>query len=103
MRAKPTKMSRAISLLKAKPHSGSSTYFFTSEESRLSHSKPVGPPKGLLKSLKRPAHTAESPSGSLRTASNGRREFGSGDAFFIPKGFVGSWITMEPSAKHFVI
>jgi uncharacterized protein YdeI (YjbR/CyaY-like superfamily) len=34
--------------LKAKPHRGSSTYFFTSEESRLSHSKPVGPPKGLL-------------------------------------------------------
>jgi hypothetical protein len=42
MRAKPTKMSRASSLLKAKRHSGSSTYFFTLEESRLSRSKPWG-------------------------------------------------------------
>ena len=31
------------------------------------------------------------------------REFSAGDAFFVPKGFVGRWVTIEPSSKHFVI
>lgn len=32
----------------------------------------------------------------------GRLEFGPGEAFVIPKGFAGKWITIEPSAKIFL-
>ncbi|MGF0313363.1 cupin domain-containing protein [Rhodococcus sp. IEGM1428] len=31
-----------------------------------------------------------------------RREFGSGQAFFVPKEFRGTWETIEPSKKFFV-
>lgn len=30
-----------------------------------------------------------------------RREFGSGDAFYVPAGFAGTWETIEPSTKYF--
>ena len=33
----------------------------------------------------------------------GRLEFGTGAAFMIPKGFAGAWITLEPSAKLFLM
>ncbi|WP_198083830.1 cupin domain-containing protein [Variovorax sp. E3] len=32
-----------------------------------------------------------------------RREFVAGEAFFVPRGFAGTWLTLEPSSKHFVI
>ncbi|MFJ3697261.1 cupin domain-containing protein [Streptomyces sp. NPDC090052] len=32
----------------------------------------------------------------------GRREFGAGQAFFVPRGFSGSWITIEESQKVFI-
>ncbi|MDW5593403.1 cupin domain-containing protein [Conexibacter stalactiti] len=32
----------------------------------------------------------------------GRREFGAGDAFFVPRSFSGTWETLEPSEKIFV-
>jgi uncharacterized cupin superfamily protein len=32
----------------------------------------------------------------------GRMEFGPGEGFVIPKGFVGEWITLEPAAKIFL-
>lgn len=31
-----------------------------------------------------------------------RREFGPGDAFFVPRSFIGSWETVEPSTKYFI-
>lgn len=31
-----------------------------------------------------------------------RREFGAGEAFVVPKGFRGTWETVEPSRKYFV-
>ncbi|WP_309066133.1 cupin domain-containing protein [Microbacterium sp.] len=31
-----------------------------------------------------------------------RREFGAGEAFVVPKGFRGTWETIEPSRKYFV-
>jgi uncharacterized cupin superfamily protein len=35
-------------------------------------------------------------------AAGGRREFGPGEAFVVPRGFRGSWETLEPSVKYFV-
>ncbi|WP_217702974.1 cupin domain-containing protein [Microbacterium tenebrionis] len=35
-------------------------------------------------------------------AEGGRREFGAGDAFVVPRGFRGTWETIEPSRKYFV-
>ncbi|MFJ3778985.1 cupin domain-containing protein [Streptomyces sp. NPDC090075] len=32
----------------------------------------------------------------------GRREFCAGDVFFVPKGFRGTWETLEPSRKFFI-
>jgi uncharacterized cupin superfamily protein len=32
----------------------------------------------------------------------GRAEFGAGEAFFIPRGFAGDWVTIEPTSKIFV-
>ncbi|WP_408897740.1 cupin domain-containing protein [Nocardioides sp. R1-1] len=32
----------------------------------------------------------------------GRREFRAGEAFFVPKGFCGTWETVEPATKVFV-
>jgi uncharacterized cupin superfamily protein len=31
-----------------------------------------------------------------------RIEYGAGEAFVIPKGFAGEWVTLEPSAKIFL-
>jgi hypothetical protein len=32
----------------------------------------------------------------------GRREFKAGDAFIVPKGFVGEWVTIEPATKMYL-
>jgi uncharacterized protein len=32
----------------------------------------------------------------------GRKEFSAGQAFFVPQGLAGDWITVEPSAKVFI-
>jgi uncharacterized cupin superfamily protein len=32
----------------------------------------------------------------------GRREFKAGDGFIVPKGFVGEWVTIEPSTKIYL-
>jgi uncharacterized cupin superfamily protein len=31
-----------------------------------------------------------------------RREFGPGDSFIVPKGFVGEWVTLETATKVFI-
>ena len=35
-------------------------------------------------------------------AEGARREFAAGESFFIPAGFAGRWVTVEPSEKIFV-
>ena len=38
------------------------------------------------------------------TASDGTAcEFAAGDAFVVPAGFTGTWETLEPARKHYVI
>ncbi|HGW4869708.1 TPA: cupin domain-containing protein [Pseudomonas aeruginosa] len=32
----------------------------------------------------------------------GRKDFKAGDAFFVPLGFSGVWLTLEPSSKIFI-
>ncbi|MEQ1123170.1 cupin domain-containing protein [Acinetobacter seifertii] len=32
----------------------------------------------------------------------GRKDFKAGEAFFVPKGFSGKWLTIEPSSKIFI-
>lgn len=39
---------------------------------------------------------------AIRDREGNRIEFGSGEAFLVPKGFVGQWITVEPASKMFV-
>lgn len=39
---------------------------------------------------------------ALIDADGRRREFGAGEAFFVPRGFSGVWETLEPSQKIFV-
>lgn len=39
---------------------------------------------------------------ALIDADGGRRDFKTGDAFFVPRGFTGTWLTLEPSSKIFV-
>lgn len=39
---------------------------------------------------------------ALVDQSGARRVFRAGDAFFVPRGFSGSWETLEPSSKIFV-
>jgi uncharacterized protein len=39
---------------------------------------------------------------ALVDVDGGRREFGAGEAFFVPRGFRGTWLTLEPSSKIFV-
>ncbi len=39
---------------------------------------------------------------ALVDVDGGRREFGAGTTFFVPKGFRGTWVTIEPSSKIFV-
>lgn len=34
--------------------------------------------------------------------SGARREFSAGAGFVVPKGFVGDWVTLEPSSKYFI-
>ncbi|MER5686348.1 cupin domain-containing protein [Streptomyces sp. NPDC002205] len=38
---------------------------------------------------------------ALVDTEGGRREFGAGDVFFVPRGFRGTWHTLEPSRKFF--
>jgi uncharacterized cupin superfamily protein len=39
---------------------------------------------------------------ALVDSAGGRREFGAGEAFVVPRGFRGTWETLEPSRKYFV-
>jgi uncharacterized cupin superfamily protein len=39
---------------------------------------------------------------ALVDATGARREFRAGEAFFVPRGFSGTWETVEPSTKVFV-
>ena len=39
---------------------------------------------------------------ALVDADGERREFRAGEAFFVPKGFSGTWETVEPATKVFV-
>lgn len=39
---------------------------------------------------------------ALVDRAGGRREFRAGDAFVVPRGFSGTWETLEPSRKYFV-
>lgn len=39
---------------------------------------------------------------ALVDVDGGRREFGTGEAFFVPRGFSGIWETLEPSSKIFI-
>jgi uncharacterized cupin superfamily protein len=39
---------------------------------------------------------------ALVDVDGGRREFSAGEAFFVPRGFRGTWETLEPSTKIFV-
>lgn len=39
---------------------------------------------------------------AIRDASGSRLDFQAGDAFIVPRGFVGQWITVEPTSKLFV-
>ncbi|MFK3972994.1 cupin domain-containing protein [Pseudomonas sp. NPDC087358] len=39
---------------------------------------------------------------ALEDASGRRIEFTKGDAFYIPAGFEGRWITLEPTEKYFI-
>jgi uncharacterized cupin superfamily protein len=39
---------------------------------------------------------------ALVDEAGGRREFGAGEAFFVPRSFAGTWETLEPSRKIFV-
>jgi uncharacterized cupin superfamily protein len=39
---------------------------------------------------------------ALIDEAGGRREFGAGDAFVVPRSFSGSWETIEPSRKVFI-
>ncbi|MBM7518648.1 cupin domain-containing protein [Nocardioides nitrophenolicus] len=39
---------------------------------------------------------------ALVDLSGARREFRAGEAFFVPRGFAGTWETVEPATKVFV-
>jgi uncharacterized cupin superfamily protein len=39
----------------------------------------------------------------LRDAAGRTRTYGAGDAFIIPAGFAGTWATLEPCRKQYVI
>jgi len=39
---------------------------------------------------------------ALVDVAGGRREFAAGQAFFVPRGFSGTWVTIEDSQKIFV-
>lgn len=40
---------------------------------------------------------------ALEDTQGARAEFSAGDAFHVPRGFSGKWITLEPASKHYVI
>jgi uncharacterized protein len=39
---------------------------------------------------------------ALVDTTGARREFAAGDVFFVPRGFRGTWETIEPSKKYFI-
>ncbi|WP_025809889.1 cupin domain-containing protein [Pseudomonas chlororaphis] len=39
---------------------------------------------------------------ALVDAQGGRKDFRGGDSFFVPKGFSGLWLTLQPSTKIFI-
>lgn len=39
---------------------------------------------------------------ALVDSDGGRKDFKAGDAFFVPLGFTGTWLTLEPSSKIFI-
>ncbi|GAA2854003.1 hypothetical protein GCM10010517_11940 [Streptosporangium fragile] len=39
---------------------------------------------------------------AVRDSAGRRKDFGAGEAFHIPQGFRGDWITVEPSEKVFI-
>ncbi|GAA2209008.1 hypothetical protein GCM10009850_044660 [Nonomuraea monospora] len=39
---------------------------------------------------------------AVRDPAGRSKEFGAGEAFYIPQGFQGDWITVEPSEKVFL-
>ena len=39
---------------------------------------------------------------AIKDSFGAQREYGPGQGFIIPKGFVGEWITIEPSTKIYV-
>lgn len=39
---------------------------------------------------------------AIRDTDGNQVQFFSGDAFMVPKGFVGDWITVEPTTKIFI-
>jgi uncharacterized cupin superfamily protein len=43
------------------------------------------------------------PAWALVAADGTAREFGPGDAWVIPSGWRGTWETLEPARKHYVI
>ncbi|MCV7287940.1 DUF861 domain-containing protein [Mycolicibacterium wolinskyi] len=39
---------------------------------------------------------------AIEDSDGGRRDFRTGDAFVIPEGFRGTWVTVTPTEKYFV-
>ncbi|GII31771.1 cupin domain-containing protein [Planotetraspora mira] len=39
---------------------------------------------------------------AVADTAGGRIDFGPGDGFVVPKGFVGDWLTLEPATKYFI-
>lgn len=39
---------------------------------------------------------------ALIDTQGGRKDFRAGEAFFVPKGFSGVWLTVQPSSKIFI-
>ncbi len=39
---------------------------------------------------------------AIKDSAGAQIEFGAGESFLVPKGFVGEWITLEPSSKVFI-
>ncbi|MFJ4375316.1 cupin domain-containing protein [Pseudomonas japonica] len=39
---------------------------------------------------------------ALVDSDGGRKDFKAGQSFFVPRGFSGTWLTLEPSSKIFI-
>jgi uncharacterized cupin superfamily protein len=39
---------------------------------------------------------------ALIDSKGGRKDFKAGESFFVPLGFTGTWLTLEPSSKIFI-